>query len=397
MRHISTRRATVALAAVLAAAGLPLVAPVAPADAADACLSEVQPKDPLLGTIPIGPACDDTVAPTTALGAVQPGVSDGWVRSTSVTIAFTGKHTDADADPIGFQCQFFNTPSAPTTWKDCTSPFVADKLDQNTGTAYTFRVRAVDTADNAHDITTDPMFAADTDLPDYDATPAELVFRADVTAPNTFGVLRTDYYDEDDSAAPMVTSPLVQVRLQSSEGRSDGTATYQCRLNDRPVACNDGITTLRALSPGLQRFTAAAVDPAGNVDPSPFEQQFFVPRNLTLADVARSSTGDWRAVRSPRAFAGECLQAKAYGATVSFPVRNIKAIRLLAPAGPGLGKVQVRVGRGAWTTVNLASPDAQGMKIYQVREELSGLVAGPLQIRVVSKNKPVRIDAVMAR
>lgn len=397
MHHTWNRRAVIAVAAVLTAAGLPLAVPAAPALAADPCLSEVQPKDPLLGQIPIGAACDDTVAPTTTIDATTPAVTGGWVAATSVTIRFSGKHSDADKDPISYQCQFFNTPTAPSTWQSCTSPVTYPKLDQNTGTPYTFRVRAVDTPDAAHDITTDPFFAADADVADHDATPAELVFRADMTAPSTFGVLRTSYYDEDDSTAPMVTSPLVQVRLQSNEGSTTSPATYQCRLGDQPVACNDGITTLRTASSGLQRFTAAAVDAAGNVDPTPFEQQFFVPRNLTLEDVARSSSGDWRAVRSPSAFAGEYLQAKAYGATVSFPVRNIKAIRLLAPTGPGLGKVQVRVGRGAWQTVNLASPEAQGMKVYQVREELSGMVAGPLQIRVASKRKPVRIDAVMAR
>lgn len=388
MLHISTRRATIALAAVLAAAGLPLIAPAAPADAADPCLTEASP-------FPLIPGCDDAVPPETSIDSVDPAVTHGWLASTSATIRFSGKHTDADKDPIGYQCQFYNSRTAPTTWQSCTSPVTYTKLEQNAATPYTFRVRAIDTADNGINLVS-PIFGG-TDTADYDATPAELTFTADNIAPSTFGVLRSDYYDEDDSAAPMVTSPLVQVRLQSSEGKSDGSATYQCRLNDKPVGCNDGITTLRVPSPGLQRFTAAAVDPAGNVDPSPVEQQFFVPRNLTLADVARSSTGDWRAVRSPGAFAGEYLQAKAYGATVSFPVHNIKAIRLLAPAGPGLGKVQVRVGRGAWTTVNLASPDAQGMKIYQVREELSGMVAGPLQIRVASKNKPVRIDAVMAR
>lgn len=396
MRHISTRRLAVALTTVLAAALLPLLAPAAPADAADPCTSEAQPTDPLLG-LPVGTACDDTVPPSTTLGAVTPAVAGGWLRSTSVTIAFSGKHTDADQDPIGYQCQFFNTVAAPASWQSCTSPVTYDKLEQNAATPYTFRVRAVDTTDNAHDITADPFFSAPADVPDLDATPAELAFRADTTAPSTFGVLRTDFYDEDDSAAPMVTSPTVQVRLQSDEGSPEDPATYACRLNDRPVACNDGITTLRTVSPGPQRFTAAAIDPAGNVDPTPFEQRFVVPRNLILDDVTRASRGDWKVRRSAGAFAGDYLQSSTYGATVSFGVRNIKAIRLLAPTGPGLGKVQVRVGRGAWRTVNLASSDAHAMTVYQVREELSGLVAGPLQIRVASRGKPVRIDAVMAR
>lgn len=396
MRHISTRRVAAAFAAVLAAATLPLVAPATPADAADPCTSEVQPTDPLLG-LPIGTACDDTVPPTTTLSAVTPAVSRGWLASTSVTIAFTGAHTDADQDPIGYQCQFSNSAIAPTTWQACTSPVSYDKLEERSAAPYTFRVRAVDTPDNAHDITSDPFFAAPTDLPDLDQTPAELVFRADATTPSTFGFLRTDYYDEDRQDAPMVTAPKVQIRLQSNEAGPDDVATYRCRLDDRSIACNDGLTTLRRLGAGLHHFTAAAIDPAGNVDPTPFTQQFFVPRNLTTDDAPRSSRGDWRRVRSPGTFAGDYLQATAYGATLRFGVRNIRAIRLLAPAGPNLGKVDVRVGQGAWMRVNLASKDAQKLKIFQVRDELSGLLAGPLQIRVASRNRVVRIDAVMAR
>lgn len=394
MRHTSTRRLGVVLAAVLAVATLPLLAP--PADAADPCLSEVQPTDPLLG-VPTGAACDDTVPPATTLGAVTPAVSGGWLASTSVEIAFTGAHTDADGDPITYQCQFFNTATAPTAWQSCTSPVSYDRLEERSATPYTFRVRAVDTPDNAHDITTDPFFAAPADLPDLDQTPAELVFRADATAPSTFGFLRTDYYDQDRQDAPMVTGPTVQIRLLSNEGGPDEVPAYRCRLDDRSVACNDGLTTLRRLGAGMHRFTAASVDPAGNVDPTPFEQRFFVPRNLTTDDATRSSSGDWRRVRSAGSFAGDYLQATAYGATLRFPVRNIRAIRLLAPAGPGLGKVQVRVGQGAWMPVNLAAKDAQRMKVYQVRDELSGLLAGPLQVRVASRGKTVRVDAVMAR
>ena len=396
MRHTSTRRLGVALAAVLAAATLPLLAPAPPAEAADPCLSEVQPTDPLLG-LPTGAACDDTVPPTTTLAAVTPAVSGGWLASTSVRIAFTGRHTDADTDPISYQCQFFNTAIAPTTWQSCTSPVGYDQLEERSATPYTFRVRAVDSPDNAHDITTDPFFAAPTDLPDVDQTPAELVFRADATAPSTFGFLRTSYYDQDQQDNPMVTSPTVQIRLQSNEGGPDEVPAYRCRLDDRAVACADGLTTLRRLGAGRHAFTAAAVDPAGNVAPTPLTQRFFVPRNLTTDDATRAPGGAWRRVRSPGAFAGDYLQTSTYGATLSFPVRNIRAIRLLAPAGPGLGKVQIRVGQGAWMPVNLASKDAQRMKVYQVRDELSGLLVGPLQVRVASRGKTVRVDAVMAR
>lgn len=396
MRQTSTRRPGVALAAVVAAAALPLLAPAPRADAAEPCTSEAQPTDPLLG-LPTGTACDDTVPPTTTLDSVAPAVSHDWLASTSVTFTFSGRHTDTDADPIGYECQFFNTAIAPTSWTTCTSPVSYDRLEERSATPYTFRVRAIDSPDNAHDITKDPFFPAPTDLPDVDQTPVEVVFRADATAPSTFGFLRTDYYDQDRQDVPMVTSPTVQIRLQSNEGGAGEVPGYRCRLDDRAVACADGLTTLRRLDAGRHTFTAAAVDPAGNVDPTPFAQQFFVPRNLTTDDATRRSAGAWRTVRSPGSFAGEYLQSSTYGATLTFAVRNIRAIRLLAPAGPGLGKVEIRVGRGAWKRVNLASEDSERLAVYQVRGELSSLLAGPLQLRVASRGKPVRVDAVMAR
>jgi hypothetical protein len=396
MRHLTTRRATGGLAAFVVAALLPLLAPAAPALAADPCLSEAQPTDPVL-MLPTGPGCDDTVPPTTSILTSRPAPVDGWIKTTSVTIEFFGEYTDADADPISYECQFYDSPAAPTTWSPCTTPVSYDGLDERGATPYTFRVRAVDTADDGHDLTTDPFFPGDADLPDYDQTPAQLVFRADATAPGTFGFLRSSYYDQNQQDNPMVTSTSVQLRLQSDEGDDEHPARYRCRLNGRAVSCADGLTTLRGLKPGTQRFTAAAVDPAGNVDPTPYAQSFFVPRNLTLGDALKSSKGAWRKARIATAFAGDYLESSTYGATLSFPARNIREIRLLAPAGPGLGKVEVRVGHGAWTTVNLSSAGSERIHVYQVRDRFTGLMSGPIQLRVASRGKPVRVDAVSAR
>lgn len=382
-------RRAAAAAAVLVSAGASLSVTAAPAGAADPCYSEDQPTSPL--GLPSGAGCDDTVPPETSIDSSP--VVDGWVRATSVSIAFSGRHTDGDTDPISYECQFFNSISPPSAWQSCTSPFTASDLDQNTATPYTFRVRAVDTPDNAHDLTTDAWpYAGSTDTPDYDQTPAELSFTADATAPNTFGFLRTSYPDESGFDGPMLVAPTAQVRLQSTQG-----TTYRCSLNGADVSCNDGLTTLRALAPGWRRFSAAAVDPAGNVDPSPFVQKFFVPRNLALGDAPRASRGDWRRFRDSGAFAGDYLESSTYGAVVSFPVRNIREIRLLAPAGPQLGRVEIRVGRGQWYPVNLRSNDPQKLKVYAVRDAISGLLAGTLQVRVASHGKPVRVDAVSAR
>lgn len=387
----SYRRAAAIGAAVLAAATTLVAAPVttAPAGAAEPCYSEDQPTDPLLG-LPTGPGCDDTVPPETSIDGSN--LDGAWLRGTSITIDFHGEHTDGDTDPISYECQFYDTPSAPSTWTSCTSPFTQNDLQTNTATPYTFRVRAVDTPDNAHDLTADPFFPASSDAPDYDQTPAQLQFTADDNPPNTFGFLRTKYADESGFDGPMLIEPRAQLRLQSTQGDA-----FDCTLNGKAVRCNDGLTTLRHLSAGWKRFKAAAVDPAGNVDPSPFTQDFFIPRNLKTGDAPRSSRGDWRRFRDAGAFGHDYLEATRYHATLTFPVRNVREIRLLAPAGPKLGKVEIRVGRGQWFPVKLRSKEPERLAVYDVRDSISGLLAGILQVRVASHGKPVRVDAVSAR
>jgi hypothetical protein len=393
MRHATTRpvrRTAAILAAALAAGALPLLGPAAPALAADGCLTEQGELYPL----PVPPGCDDSTPPTTTILTTRPQPVAGWIRTTSIEIEFKGQHTDADADPIGYECQFYDSATPPATWSTCTTPFRATDLEQNSATPYTFRVRAVDSADDAIDLTAG--FPSGEDTPDVDSTPAELVFRADATAPDTFGFLRTTYNDEAHPDAPLVLGQRAQVKLQSNEGGAAGSA-YRCRLNGQAVRCGAGPVTLRDLRPGLQRFTAAAVDPAGNVDPTPFVQQLFVPRDLATGDAERTSSGDWRTVRSAGSFAGDYLQSSRYGATLRFSVRNVREILLLAPAGAGLGSVAVRVGQGRWTPVHLGAGDTERMKVYTVRDDLSGLLAGALQIRVTSTGKPVRVDAIVAR
>lgn len=374
----SSRCAALA-AAVLVATALPLVA-VPAAQAEEGCLTEEF-------TVP---RCDDSTPPDTTITGVSPEPVAGWLRSTSVTFTFEGAHTDADQDPIGFECQFSDSMTPPTTWTACTSPVTYDELRENQATPYTFRVRAVDSADAALDVT-NPLLGRE-DAPDVDATPDATSFTADATPPNTFGYLRTSYADESGDV-PMLVSTSAELRLQSAED-----SQYRCQLDGKATPCSEGIVMLRGLGAGRHRFVATAVDPAGNADPSPFVQEFFVPRNLTVGDAVRASRGDWTRFRDPRAFGGDYLESKTYGAMLTFYVRNVREILLLAPGGPDLGRVEVRVGgRGKWFPVSLRSKERTRLVVHDVRGDVQGLVAGLLQVRVASHGKAVRVDAVAAR
>lgn len=379
-RTTRTSRVAAFAAAVLVATALPLAVPPA-AQADEGCLTEAFEFP--------SPRCDDSTPPETTITAVTPGLRNGWLPSTDVRITFEGVHTDADQDPIRFECQLYQSVAAPSSWSPCTSPMTYGDLLENQATPYTFRVRAVDGADALQDVT-NPLIGR-VDTADLDETPASVSFTADATPPNTFGYLRTTWADES-GREPMLLSRDVDVRLQSPEA-----SAYRCRLDGRSLPCAEGLVTLRDLASGRHTFVAAAVDPAGNVDPSPYVQQMFVPRNLTRTDAVRASHRDWTQHRQPGMFGNDYLESRTYGAMLTVPVRNVREIRLIAPADPGFGRVEIRVGNGRWFPVSLRGPERAKVVVHEVRGDRTSLVGGRLQIRVASHDRLVRIDAISAR
>ncbi|MSZ76451.1 MAG: hypothetical protein F2667_05020, partial [Actinobacteria bacterium] len=241
-RHL--RRVAVVAMTGLVGALLPLVLASAPAHAADGCLNEGVTG----GTLGLGGTrCDDVTPPETTLGAVTPAPNAaGYINVDQVTIAFSGAHRDGDTDPISFECQFYNTPSAPSTWSSCTSPVSYDDLDDTTSVAYTFKVRAIDSADNGTDATAAPPFgsAPSTDLPDLDGTPATTTFSVDTTTPQTY--IFNQPFDEERPDLPMVDTTSPQFRLAATEGAS----TFRCAIDGEAYPCAEGITTFANLTPG---------------------------------------------------------------------------------------------------------------------------------------------------
>lgn len=389
-RHL--RGMAAGAAAVLVAGLVPLVGPGGSAVAAAACLSE-QPTGSVVTTV-----CDDVEAPVTAITKVQPAPNGKkYINVDHVTFTFAGAHTDADADPIAFECQFYVSINPPADWAPCTSPKTYDGLPDvgpRDPVPYTFRVRAVDSADNAIDaMSCAPIFCtpAGTDVADYDASPGTTALRIDTRQPDTY--LFNAPVDED-SDYPMSTSRTVQLRLDASEGTQDDPLKFTCELNRAKVPCSSGITTLRNLGPGDKKFTAVATDLAGNTDPSPAIAKFSVPRNLTSPKGA-----GWSTVAGGGYFAGDYLQSARLGAQVTAPGKNVRELLLIAPGGPELGKVEVKIGNSIWRTVNLKAANYTRFKIYEIRDQYDPLVSGKIRIRVKSLPLPrsvVRIDAILA-
>jgi hypothetical protein len=373
VRAPAPRRFAALVTLAVAASAVQVVAAALPAQAAG-CQAE-----PPLGT------CDDDTPPDTTLLAVRPApTAAGWVRQTTVNIDFTGVPNDAtDTGPLAFECQLYNTATPPAAWQACTSGQAFSGLADTTATPYTFRVRAVDTTDRDF-----LCVVCGTDQPDYDPTPATTTIRVDTKVPNTF-ITRTPQDDiRPDWPVTLTRSP--QVTLNSNEA----SAGFVCTLNDKPQPCAQGLVTFDDLKSGPQQLTAAAVDAAGNVDPSPSSTKFFVPVNLKA-----SHGSGWKKVREDGAFDGDLVRARRVGATLRIGGQhNVHEVRLIAPAGPKLGRVQVRVGRSQWYTVDLSGKAAR-QKTYVVRNQYAPPQSGAITIRVLSlpRGGSVQLDALVAR
>ena len=191
-------------------------------------------------------------------------------------------------------------------------------------------------------------------------------------------------YDEDTPTQPVVTSATVPIRLNSSEAGS----TVECTDNGAPVACTAGRWELRDPKAGRHAFSARAIDRAGNASAWSQPIEFFVPTNLTRKR-------GWAKERNKNYFHGDALRAKKRGARLVLPRAQVGELRLVAPAGPGLGKVRIRVGRRAWHVVDLSGPK-ELLHQYTVIDRYSGMRSGRIVIEALGK-KPVIIDAIVAR
>jgi hypothetical protein len=363
-----------AIVTLVAGALVPLGA-AAPAAAEPGCVDETAP-----GILQNG--CDDSTPPDTAVSPSTTPNAAGMVAVATMTFTVQAQVLDADTGPFGLECALAGGPQA-HDWRACTSPVTyADLPDAPAGT-YVFQARAVDLGDAARTPDVNPLLPpAVADTPDHDPTPATVRWGQDTRAPFVF--VTPTSYDEITPTQPVVTGAGVPIRLNSSEPG----ATIECTDNGRPVACSAGRWDLEGPRAGRHRFAARAVDAAGNASAWSEPVEFFVPRNLTRQR-------GWTKVRGAGFFRGDALSATRRGARLVLPRTKVGELRLVAPSGPGHGKVRVRVGRRAWHVVDLSGPKASLRQVVVI-DRYSGIRSGRIVIESLS-DKRVVVDAVVAR
>ena len=391
-RHRATHVAARASGLALVTATLALVGPalVSPTVAAEGCTTEQTPDPTFPPTIPPDYGCDDTTPPDTTITDMTPAPNDaGFTRTTSVTFQFTQVVSDGDQGPWAFKCKLDDpatTGPQDEVFADCTSPATySDLKDTADGAQYTFSVYAVDSGDSAITFTGDPFSTADDENPaapdDDSATPDTRSWKQDSNPPSA--LIFEGPYDAEGTGWPIATEPRGTYRIDSDENNVD----YRCQLDGVTVPCQEGENTFSGIKGGEHQLRVGVKDRAGNEDESPEARQFVMPYNLTEGK-------KWSRQRAEGYFAGDVLQTKRFGAELTFRARLATDILLLAPSGPTLGKIQVRVGDYRWRTINLGAKGAKKQRRYVVRDEKS-LFSGPVRIRSISRGMPVRVDALI--
>lgn len=392
------RRPAPVVAAVSAAALLGALLPVAlapSATAANGCLTEVETG---AGDIPFlqpGGRCDDQVPPEATIVSVSPAPnSAGFVNTDSLTFTFSGAHSDADADPITLECQFYSSAAEPTAWETCTSPVTYSDLADTTSVPHTFRVRAFDAADIEIDATSDPSTnpfipgsPADTDLSDMQEGSEVATVKIDTRTPQSY-IFNTPY-DAETPDLPMVETPSPTFRLAASEGN----VSFRCEIDGRTFPCSNGNSTFANLTPGTKTLTVGASDLAGNLDPDPATTQFTVP-----ADIERPDGTKWTEATSPKAFGGSYIETSQFGAKFSVSGENVREVRLLCTTRPDAGILKYKTpGNPNWAKVKLNSQTVERNAVVVLRNASSKSFTGAMKFRTYSRGKLVAVDAIMMR
>ncbi|MBJ7357695.1 reprolysin-like metallopeptidase [Nocardioides sp.] len=168
---------------------------------------------------------------------------------------------------------------------------------------------------------------------------------------------------------------------------SEAGSTFVCRLDGSKVPCSASSLTLSGLAEGTHRFTVAARDPEGTVDPTPAAAVFTVP----VDDRRLAARGRWKRKAAPAAYRGTYTATVRRKATLTYRVSGATALALVVGTGTRQGRVRVYVGDALVGRVRLSGAPgwAHVVPVATFAVPRSGLV------RIVTRSrKPVRIDGL---
>jgi hypothetical protein len=294
-------------------------------------------------------------APLTSLFSYPPAET----AETNAAFAFVSDTGSED----GFECTLTG-PAGSHGWRTCVSPTEYAGL---TPGDYSFAVRAVSDS--------------------VEGTPASHVWT----------VLEATANDSLDNEPPetrvkgggvrrgWLLRKGTRFRLTSSEESS----TYNCGLNGRSLDTCGETVRLRRLAQRTHRFSATAVDAAGNEDQTAANRFFTVPKNNTKL---KHSAG-WKKRKAKGHYLNSFSQTKKRGAVLRTKVRGVKRVALVASQGRGHGTVKVFLGKKLLKKVSLQKRRNVHKRIVPVAN-FDKRKRGVIRVKVISRGKPVRIEGV---
>jgi hypothetical protein len=190
------------------------------------------------GTFTLSLNLVDDVAPQTS---IHSGPGDGSVTSsTSVTFTF-----DADEPDSSFKCRIYRSDLTAPAFGACSGAGRHTEDGFESGTTYTFEVRATDAAGNPDD------------------SPAKRTFTVDATPPET----------TLDPSGPSGTTKTTSAAFSFS---SEAGAIFECKLDRGAFTPCASPMDYTALPNGSHTFSVRAKDAAGNTDRSPARRTWTV-------------------------------------------------------------------------------------------------------------------------
>jgi hypothetical protein len=312
----------------------------------------------------------DCAPPNTVISREPPSTTAS--TSAQLTVA-----VDPQESGDTFECRLEGPAPAAHDWSPCTDP--APPPGTSTGRrsysdlplgTYTFSVRASD----------HPQVGS----PNVDDTPATYTWQVtDSPTPDT----QPPDTDVTAAAPRWLLFPFVRIRYAGSSDTTD----FDCRLNGDPVRyCSYGQADIFGMKGRDYRFTVAARDRAGNVDPTPAVDRWTVPINNTfLHEYSRG----WKQKSGHGYFEDSYSITQRKGAFVRQGRRSFRSVALVATQCPDCGTLVVKLGSKVLQRIDLHAAKRRQRRLFPVaswRRPHSGTV----EVVVTSSGKDVVVEGL---
>jgi exonuclease III len=164
---------------------------------------------------------------------------------------------------------------------------------------------------------------------------------------------------------------------------------FACSLDGVELPCTSSSVRLASLTPGTHEFSTAALDDAGDIDPSPATRSWTVP----LASTTLRRSLSWSLNARAGYYTGAYAQTINRHAVVSREVSGVRRLALVATKAPGHGTVKVYLGSTLLKQVDLQARVVAKSQVLPIAQ-FSTAQSGKVRVVVASQGKPVRVEGL---